>query len=50
MDEKGILSQLRHNFVALISLAIAITSLSYNTWRNEHSEGNRNKRFAAFEI
>ena len=50
MNEKGILSQLRHNFVALISLAIAITSLSYNTWRNEHSEGNRNKRFAAFEI
>ena len=50
MNEQGIISQLRRNIVALISLTIAITSLGYNTWRNEHSEGNRNKRFAAFEI
>tara|TARA_R110000782_G_scaffold9026_8_gene29205 strand:- start:160 stop:393 length:234 start_codon:yes stop_codon:yes gene_type:complete len=26
--------QLRRNTVALISLAVAITSLGYNTWRN----------------
>jgi hypothetical protein len=50
MNEQGVIGQLRRNIVALISLTIAITSLGYNTWRNEHSEGNRNKRFAAFEI
>jgi len=50
MKESGFVGQLRRNLVALISLIIAISSLGYNTWRNEHSEGNRNKRFAAFEI
>jgi hypothetical protein len=50
MNEHGFISQLRRNLVALISLTIAISSLGYNTWRNEHSEDNRNKRFAAFEI
>ena len=50
MNEQGFISQLRRNLVALISLTIAISSLGYNTWRNEHSEDNRNKRFAAFEI
>jgi len=42
--------QLRRNAVALISLVVAISSLSYNTWRNEATEENRNLRFAAFEI
>jgi hypothetical protein len=42
--------QVRRNSVALISLAVAITSLSYNTWRNEATEYNRNQRVAAFEI
>jgi len=42
--------QLRNNAVALISLFIALTSLGYNTWRNEHTEHNRNIRAAAFEI
>ena len=36
--------------VALISLAIAITSLGYNTWRNEASEHNRNQRLVSIEI
>jgi hypothetical protein len=36
--------------VALISLVVAVTSLSYNTWRNEATEHNRNLRVAAFEI
>ena len=44
------LDQVRRNSVALISLVVAITSLSYNTWRNEATEHNRNLRFAAFEI
>ena len=42
--------QLRDNAVALTSLFIALTSLAYNTWRNERTEHNRNIRAAAFEI
>jgi hypothetical protein len=42
--------QLRRNAVALISLVVAISSLSYNTWRNKATEDNRNQRVAAFEI
>lgn len=49
-ERKSIIEQLRQNAVALISIAIAISSLSYNTWRNEKTEDNRNQRFAAFEI
>ncbi len=41
--------QIRRNTVALISLVVAITSLGYNTWRNEASEGNRNIRVAGME-
>ncbi|MCP5230526.1 MAG: hypothetical protein H6926_05775 [Chromatiales bacterium] len=42
--------QIRRNAVALISLLVAVSSLSYNTWRNERSEVNRNQRTAAFEL
>jgi hypothetical protein len=42
--------QLRDNAVALISLAVALGSLSYNTWRNERTEHNRNVRTATFEL
>lgn len=42
--------QLRRNAVALISLVIAITSLIYNTWRNEVSETNRTQRAVAIEV
>jgi hypothetical protein len=42
--------QLRDNAVALISLVIALTSLGYNTWRNERTEHNRNIRTATFEV
>jgi hypothetical protein len=42
--------QIRRNAVALISLVIAITSLSYNTWRNEASESNRTQRLVALEV
>lgn len=50
MPREKITEQLRRNAVALISLVIAITSLGYNTWRNEHTEYNRNQRWASFEI
>ena len=42
--------QLRSNAVALVSLAVALSSLGYNTWRNERTEHNRNIRTATFEI
>jgi len=42
--------QLRRNTVALISLAVAVTSLGYNTWRNEASEHNRNQRLVSIEL
>ncbi len=41
---------MRHHSVALISLAIALSSLAYNTWRNEQTEANRNVRTAGIEL
>ena len=40
----------REWILPLTSLAVALTALSYNTWRNEKSEQNRNVRVAGFEI
>ena len=45
-----IIDQVRRNFVAIVSLAVAVTSLGYNTWRNEASEFNRNQRLISIEI
>ncbi len=50
MASPSILEQIRRNAVALISLVVAVTSLGYNTWRNEASEENRNQRWASFEL
>jgi hypothetical protein len=47
---RGIRQQLHQNMVALISLAVAHTGLTYNTWRNEKTEENRNLRASGFEI
>ena len=46
----AICGQLRSNALALISLAVALFSVSHNTWRNERTEYNRNIRAADFEI
>lgn len=46
----SVISQLKRNSVALVSIIIAVSSLGYNTWRNEKTEENRNQRFAAFEV
>lgn len=46
----SIKKQVRRNLVAIVSLALAILSLSYNTWRNELTEHNRNVREAGFEM
>lgn len=45
-----IIEQVRRNFVAIVSLIVAVTSLGYNTWRNESSEFNRNQRLISIEI
>lgn len=46
--QDGVLAQLKRNSVALISLAVALLALGYNTWRNETTERQRNVRHAAF--
>ena len=47
---ESVREQLRRNTVAIISLIVAITSLSYATWRNEVTEANRNVRTAGFAL
>lgn len=47
---QSILQQIRDNVVAIISLIVAISALGYTTWREEHTEKNRNIRAAAFEV
>lgn len=42
--------QVQSNSVALISMAIAVVALSYNTWRNETTESQRNVRQASFRV
>lgn len=49
-DDRSIKAQLWRHAVALISLAVALSGLGYNTWRNEQTESNRNNRQAAFEV
>lgn len=41
---------LQANLLAIISLLIALASLSYNTWRNDMTEQNRNQRAAGFAL
>jgi len=50
VEQASFREQIRRNAVALISLFVAVTGLLYNTWRNEHSENNRNQRRASFEV
>ncbi len=45
-----IISQVGRHSVALISLIVALSSLAYNTWRNEQTEENRNIRTAGIEL
>ena len=42
--------QLQRNLVAVISLLIAVSSLHYNTWRNEKTGYNRDQRLASLEV
>ena len=42
--------QLQRNLVAVISVLIAVGSLSYNTWRNVKNEYNRNQRQGSVQV
>lgn len=44
-----ITEQFKSHIVAIISLGIAFTALTYSIWRDELSERNRNTRMASFE-
>ena len=47
---QSIREQFRRNAVAIISLIVAVSSLGYNTYRNELTEANRTIRQAGFEM
>ena len=42
--------QIKRNQLAIISLAVALIALGYNTWRNELTEENRTIHEAGFEM
>ena len=42
--------QIQTNRVALISLLVALTALSYTAWRHELTKDNRTQRVAAFSM
>lgn len=43
-------TQIKKNSLSIISLIVALSALSYNTWRNELTEYNRNIRNSGFEV
>ena len=43
-------THIKKHLLSLISLLVALSALSYNTWRNEQTEHNRNIRHAGFEM
>jgi hypothetical protein len=49
-EDPSVGAQIHRNLVALISLAIAISSFGYNSWRNEQTEANRNIRDGGFYL
>ncbi len=42
--------KIAHHSLSIISLMIAIIALTYNTWRSDTTEYNRNIRTASFEL
>ena len=47
---KNLCGQVRSNAIALISLLLALTSVTYGTWRDERTERNRNIRSATSRL
>ncbi|OUS23309.1 hypothetical protein A9Q98_15680 [Thalassotalea sp. 42_200_T64] len=48
--KRSLKQQIQNNLIAIISIFIAVSSLAYNTWRNEQTEYNRNVRTSSFQI
>ncbi|GAB4126870.1 MAG: hypothetical protein Tsb0027_26240 [Wenzhouxiangellaceae bacterium] len=46
----GFWRQVYRHRLSLLSLLVALTSLGYNTWRNEATEDHRNIREAGFQV
>ncbi len=46
----GFWRQVYRHRLSLLSLLVALTSLGYNTWRNEATEDHRNIRAAGFQV
>ena len=46
----SLIMQVQRNMLSIISLVVAFSALSYNTYRNELTETNRNIRAAGFEM
>lgn len=44
------LATIKSQLLSILSVFIAISALSYNSWRNEVTEKNRNIRAAGFEM
>lgn len=49
-EENAFSQQFKRNYLAILSLLVALSALFYNTWRNESTEANRNVRAAEFEM
>ena len=49
LNHQWLWQQFRANIVAIGSMAVALTGLAYNTYRNERTEINHSVRAAAFE-
>lgn len=49
LNREWLWAQFRANIVAIGSMAVALTGLAYNTYRNERTEINHTVRAAAFE-
>ena len=48
--QSNLAQQLAKNSLSIISLVIALIALTYNTWRSNTTELNRNYRNASFEL
>lgn len=49
-DKPSFKERLAHHSLSIISLIVAVIALTYNTWRSDTTEYNRNVRTASFEL
>ncbi len=49
-NKPSLKEKLAHHSLSIISVFIAVIALTYNTWRSDTTEYNRNIRTASFEL